>query len=168
MCTQPKCVRPFLQVTSLSPTYRYSRHRRPLIADRLSCCPCLRVFTAPYPSAIHGYSSPAGPSCSVFLCIEPRPASTLHVPRVALAGSLVGTETARNTPRPPAHARLLPERCAQCSLSCLRLAIMFTLSLLGAAPECPRATFSPLFWQFGARRGYCALISPMYSNVTSR
>ena len=124
MYTRPESVRPFIQVTSLSPTYRHRWRRRPMIANRFSCCPRLRGFTASYPSAVHGYSSLAGPSCPVFLCIRAQACvCPSHAPRVATAGSLMDTDTTRDTHRPPVRTRLLPERCAQCSLSCFRSAL---------------------------------------------
>ena len=140
------------------PTYRHSWRCRTLIANRLPRCRCPRVFAAPYISAVHGPLSLAGPSCSVFLYTEPGLASTSHTPRVILAGSLKDTEMTRNTPRPPARAQLLPERCAQCSVSCFRSAVW--KRRLGAPGQqaCPS-----LSCQFGTRHGYCAQVSPMYS-----
>ena len=60
---------------------------------------------------------------ALLLCIGPRPVFALQIPRVALAGSLVGTTSTRNTPGPLVRIHLRPERCAHCLPSCIRSAL---------------------------------------------
>ena len=100
MYAQPDGVRPLPQVSALPPAYRQCRHRRPLLANCLSLH--FHIFRR------HDQFSTRAPYL-VFPCrnlvfaftpyIGLVPAYALRIPRVALAGGLMGTESARITPQ---------------------------------------------------------------------
>ena len=139
-CTpSPRAFAPFLQVTSLSPPYRHRRRRRPLIANRLSCYPCPRVFYSSIPqrrtwpllsrwTLVFGLSLYRARACVYLACASCCPC---RQPR--------GHGDESWYPWTAGSYATAPR--AMCSV----LLVMFSLGPLGTAPECPRATCSPLF-----------------------